>query len=291
MRRQFHSVVRSSRIFFFWMGGSPLWTLSVEETLESTFPAHSAPLQFRQTYAICNSQTLTIVLWSILLTHAPTGERTSLLQFPSLISVRTFSPYLPQASRHTLATATMADWTLHSPTTNQLQRFPDVPNPLWVLTVRLVLFSKLTSSGGVIHSYPFSTSFCLPSGNRALWSHSSNGMASRHPQNPIDLSPIASCAFKVFEHLIHARIVPHIFPQLEECQGGFRWSADVMAYGLMDSLQSQPHFRRFSGHQEGLRLVLGGSYHGAFTRRWSVWPHVTLNTQVPLRHLVSDSCL
>ena len=47
---------------------------------------------------------------------------------------------------------------------------------------------------------------------------------------------LASCAFEVFEHLVHARIAPHLFSQLDECQGGFRWGADVMAYSLLDSV-------------------------------------------------------
>ena len=56
---------------------------------------------------------------------------------------------------------------------------------------------------------------------------------------------LASCAFKVFEHLVHARIAPHIFSQLDECQGGFRWGADVMAYSLLDSLRLRRHVQTF----------------------------------------------
>ena len=58
---------------------------------------------------------------------------------------------------------------------------------------------------------------------------------------------LASCAFKVFEHLVHARIAPHIFCQLVECQGGFRWGTDVMAYSLLDSPRLRRHVHTFGG--------------------------------------------
>ena len=58
-----------------------------------------------------------------------------------------------------------------------------------------------------------------------------------HPKIPIDPSPLVSCASKIFEHMIHSRIAPYIFPQLDWCQGGFRWGADVMACSPCDSLR------------------------------------------------------
>ena len=60
-------------------------------------------------------------------------------------------------------------------------------------------------------------------------------------QIPIDLSSLVSCAFKVFEHLIHTQIAPHIFLQLDECSGGFQWFADVMSHNLFlphDTIES-----------------------------------------------------
>ena len=56
--------------------------------------------------------------------------------------------------------------------------------------------------------------------------------------NPDNYRPIslASCAFKVFEHLIHGRI-PHILPRLDEAQGGFRGRHSETSAG-------DPHFVR-----------------------------------------------
>ena len=48
---------------------------------------------------------------------------------------------------------------------------------------------------------------------------------------------LASCAFKVLEHLVHARIAPHISPQLDVSQGGFRRGADTLVCSLVDSLR------------------------------------------------------
>ena len=57
---------------------------------------------------------------------------------------------------------------------------------------------------------------------------------SQDSYRPISL---VSCASKIFEHMIHSRIAPYIFPQLDWCQGGFRWGADVMACSPCDSLR------------------------------------------------------
>ena len=56
------------------------------------------------------------------------------------------------------------------------------------------------------------------------------------PADPDRYRPIslASCAFKVFERLIHGRIAPHICNRLDDSQGGFRWNADACVYGLVD---------------------------------------------------------
>ena len=52
---------------------------------------------------------------------------------------------------------------------------------------------------------------------------------------------LASRVFKMFEQSVHARIVSHIFPQLDECQGSFRWGVDVMTYSLVDPLRLRRH--------------------------------------------------
>ena len=36
-------------------------------------------------------------------------------------------------------------------------------------------------------------------------------------------------------------LLPHIFPQLDNSQGGFRWGADAMAFSLVDSLRLRLH--------------------------------------------------
>ena len=37
----------------------------------------------------------------------------------------------------------------------------------------------------------------------------------------------------------------YIFAQLDECQGGFRWGADVMTYSLLDTLRLRQHTHTF----------------------------------------------
>ena len=56
---------------------------------------------------------------------------------------------------------------------------------------------------------------------------------------------LASCCFKIFEHLVHARIGPHISPQFDECQGGFRWGADYLDGSLVDFLTSRSSSHTF----------------------------------------------
>ena len=60
------------------------------------------------------------------------------------------------------------------------------------------------------------------------------GLATNY--RPISL---ASCCFKLFEHLVHFRIGPLISSQLDVCQGGFRWGADVLVRSLLDVLSSR----------------------------------------------------
>ena len=61
---------------------------------------------------------------------------------------------------------------------------------------------------------------------------------------------LASCAFKLFEHLIYARIAPHIFPQLDPSQGGFRWGADAILQpgGHLAPPPSRAHLCRVHRH-------------------------------------------
>ena len=66
---------------------------------------------------------------------------------------------------------------------------------------------------------------------------------SRDSYRPISL---ASCAFKVFEHLVSARNAPHILPHVDPSQGGFRWGADAMALSLVDSLRLRRHEHTFA---------------------------------------------
>ena len=47
---------------------------------------------------------------------------------------------------------------------------------------------------------------------------------------------LASCCFKVLEHLIHARIAPIVNHQLSESQGGFCWGADALVGSLVNVL-------------------------------------------------------
>ena len=46
---------------------------------------------------------------------------------------------------------------------------------------------------------------------------------------------LASCAFKVFEHVIYGRIALHIFPRIDEAEGGFRWGGDALVHILFSA--------------------------------------------------------
>ena len=68
----------------------------------------------------------------------------------------------------------------------------------------------------------------------SLWKHSIVVPIFKQgdPSSPGNFRPVslASCCFKVLEHLIHARIAPVINRQLSESQGGFRWGADALVW-------------------------------------------------------------
>ena len=72
-----------------------------------------------------------------------------------------------------------------------------------------------------------------------MWKHSVSGDFSV-PGNYRPIS-LASCCFKVFEHMVHSSIAPCISPQLHHCQGGFRWGADMMAGSLILHMRSTTH--------------------------------------------------
>ena len=191
MRQQFHTVVRSSRSSF-WDG----W-LSTVDSLSRRDP-RLASSHIRRTFRssavspdLCNMQWPNSDHRSVVPScDARTHWRT---HFASSTSTSDFcEDFFASISRR------FATLTRH----RDHGRFdaPFTYNELAAALSRChesappTLFSKCTSLGGVIYSFLFSTSFysgpsCLPLGNRALWSHSSNGMAIRHPQIPIDLSP------------------------------------------------------------------------------------------------------
>ena len=77
---------------------------------------------------------------------------------------------------------------------------------------------------------------CCPS----LWKHSIIVPIFKQgdPSRPGNFRPVslASCCFKVLEHLIHARIAPYINRQVSESQGGFRWGADALVGSLVNLL-------------------------------------------------------
>ena len=107
--------------------------------------------------------------------------------------------------------------------------------------------SRYTSRGGATCFFLSSTSPCSgpsihPLGNLALWFKRDGDPTSHGSYWPISL---ASCAFKVFEHMINAPIAPHIFAQLDECQGGFRWGADVMTHSLLNTFRLRKHTDTF----------------------------------------------
>ena len=67
------------------------------------------------------------------------------------------------------------------------------------------------------------------------------------PTLPNNYRPIslASCFFKVLEHLVHSRIAPHIVLQLDKSQDGFRWSADVLVGSLVSILSARSSSHTF----------------------------------------------
>ena len=98
----------------------------------------------------------------------------------------------------------------------------------------LLKFSTWSSDG---------TWFRLP-GSSATLSPSSSTGTQPEPDHYRPIS-LASCAFKIFERLVHGRIAPHISDRIDECQGGFRWRADACVYGLLDTLRLREDMHTF----------------------------------------------
>ena len=98
----------------------------------------------------------------------------------------------------------------------------------------ILSFLNLTLAWGVVPS---------------LWKHSIVVPVFKRgdPSDPHNYRPIslASCFFKLLEHLVHSRISPHISPQLDESQGGFRWGADLLVGSLVSVLSSRSNAHTF----------------------------------------------
>ena len=127
------------------------------------------------------------------------------------------------ASRLSRLCTNLADLMRPSQTTNSLLHSPST-SLHQARTACHTLSSKSLALGGVIFCF-LSSTLCYgslwfrPHGSPALSFRSSSEMVT--PLLLILAAPfLASCAFKLFEHLIYARIAPHI-PQLDPSQGGF----------------------------------------------------------------------
>ena len=96
----------------------------------------------------------------------------------------------------------------------------------------LLNFFNLILSWGVVPTL-WKRSIVVP-----VFKRGDAGLATNY--RPISL---ASCCFKLFEHLVHSRIGPLISSQLDVCQGGFRWGADVL-------VSSSVHFLMFCHHAD-----------------------------------------
>ena len=239
LRQQFHSTVRSSRTHFWneWLGSV-------------TCLSHRAPRlacslvrrTFRSSVVtpdLCHMQRRGASCSAL-----PPDEARS--QLGTLLFPTTCSTHSLFALRLSRPCTNLPDLMLPSLTRNSLLHSPRV-------CTRRGL-SKSHSLGGVIFCFPSLTSFCA-----SLWFAWKSSIVvpvikrdgdptSLHSYRPISL---ASCTFKVFEHLVYAPFAPHIFPQLDPSQGGFRWGADAMAFSLVDSLRLRRHehtFVAFIGH-------------------------------------------
>ena len=102
---------------------------------------------------------------------------------------------------------------------------------------------------------------------------------------PYNYCPIslASFFFKLLERLILSRISPHISPQLDESQGVFRWSADLLVGPLVSLLSSRPSSHIFVAFIEGRRNI------GSLVRCWYSASHVEIDVPLPVYAVPSAS--
>ena len=102
----------------------------------------------------------------------------------------------------------------------------------------------------------------------SLWKHSIivTIFEQGDPSSPGNFRPVslASCCFKVLEHLIHARIAPFINRQLSESQGGFRWGADALVGSLVNLLTM-----RASTHAFVAFVDIEKAFDTSWWKRWS----------------------
>ena len=105
---------------------------------------------------------------------------------------------------------------------------------------------------------------------------------SNETETPVLTTPIVRCASplvrsKVFEHLIHARIV-----------GVFRSSADVMFYGVLDPFRLRRHTHTFVAFVD-VGKAFEPSWVEAPMGRWCFWSRVARDCEFLLRDAVSGS--
>ena len=99
--------------------------------------------------------------------------------------------------------------------------FDGVPYSLFKGPVPLVAARRLASIS-LILSWGVKRSIVVP-----VFKRGDAGLATNYRS-----ISLASCCFKLFEHLVHSRIGPFISSQFDVCQGGFQWSADVLVSSL-----------------------------------------------------------
>ena len=81
----------------------------------------------------------------------------------------------------------------------------------------------------------------LPSSNRYT------SPAQRRSSRITGPSACCCCNLKIFERLVLKRLLPHIAPQIDETQAGFRWGAEEQVYTLAETLRLRRRKRTFCG--------------------------------------------
>ena len=114
------------------------------------------------------------------------------------------------------------------------------------------------------------------------------------PSQATNYRPIslASCCFKVLEHMVLSRIGPHICPQLDESQGGFRWGADCLVGSLVSVLSSRSSSHTFVAFIDIQKAFDTSWVEGTLVRlfdpvslgcMWRLLSHFLLGTQSQVR--------